>query len=154
MFSFCGKLVGHLPVCGWLRIAMAFIKRRANTSTGTQDEEIHDELLRFMLEDMLQRVMLHDPARGRWDVEGEEATVWVDASSLALGAAVEVGSHVMEDGTWLRHEDAAHINMAELDAVIKVINLAVMWNMKKLQLHTDSLMEYHWISDTLTGKAL
>jgi len=77
----------------------------------------------------------------------------VDASSLALGAAVEVGSHVMEDGTWLRHEDAAHINMAELNAVIKVINLAIMWNTKKLQLHTDSLTEYHWISDTLTGKA-
>ena len=27
VFSFCGKLVGHYSVCGWLRVATAFIKR-------------------------------------------------------------------------------------------------------------------------------
>jgi len=153
VFSWCGKLVGHLPVCGWLRAATAFIKRRANTLTATWDEEIHDECLSFMLEDICQRLMLNDPARGKWDVGGEEATVWVDASSLALGVVLEVGGHVVEDGTWLRHDDASHINMAELDAAVKGINLAIMWNMKKLHMHTDSLTVYHWISDTLTGKA-
>lgn len=65
VFSCCGKLVGHLPVCGWLRAATAFIKRRANVLTSTWDEEIHDECLSFMLEDMYQRVTSHDPARGR-----------------------------------------------------------------------------------------
>ena len=79
-------------------------------------------------------------------------TVWVDASSLALGAVL-VNGHVVEDGTWLRHDDASHINMAELDAVVKGMNLAIMWNMKKLHLCTDSLTVYHWISDTLTGRA-
>ena len=116
VFSCCGKLVGHLPVCGWLHVATAFIKRRANMLTSTWDKEIHDECLSFMLEDVYQRVMLHDPAGGRWDVSGEEVTVWVDASSLALGAVLEVNGHVVEDGTWLRHNDASHINMAELDA--------------------------------------
>jgi len=72
------------------------------------------------------------------------------ASSFALGAVVEVGGHVVEDGTWLRHEDASHINMAELDAVIKGINMAIMWNMRKLHLCTASLTAYHWITDTLT----
>ena len=43
VFSFCGKMIGHLPVCGWLRVAAAFIKRRANSSTSTWDEEIRDE---------------------------------------------------------------------------------------------------------------
>jgi len=76
-----------------------------------------------------------------------------DASSLALGAVVEVGDHVVEDVTWLRHEDASHINMAELDAVIKGFNMAIMWNMKKLHLCTDSLTAYHWITDTVTRKA-
>lgn len=121
--------------------------------SSSWDEEIHDECLHFMLEDLYQRVMLHDPARGRWDVDGEKATVWVDASSLALGAVLEVGSQVVEDGTRLRHDDATHINMAELDAVVKGINMAIMWNMKKLHLCTDSLTVYHWVSDTLTGKA-
>lgn len=153
VFSCCGKLVGHLPVCGWLRAASAFIKRRANMLSSSWDEEIHDECLHFMLRDVYQRLASHDPARGRWDVDGIEATVWVDASSLALGAVLEVGGHVVEDGTWLRHDDAAHINMAELDAVVKGVNMAVMWNMKKLHLCTDSLTVYHWVSDTLTGKA-
>ena len=44
VFSCCGKLVGHLPVCGWLRAATAFIKQRANMSSSW-DEEIHDECL-------------------------------------------------------------------------------------------------------------
>ena len=41
--SLCGKLICHLPV--WLRVATAFIKRRANSSTSTWDEEIYDESL-------------------------------------------------------------------------------------------------------------
>ena len=53
----------------------------------------------------------------------------------------------------MRHDDASHVNMAELDAVVKGINLAIMWNMKKLRLCTDSLTVYHWVSDTLTGRA-
>ena len=31
VFSFCGKLIGHLPVCGWLRVVTAFRKRKANS---------------------------------------------------------------------------------------------------------------------------
>jgi len=153
VFSLCGKLVGHLPVCGWLRVATAFVKRRANLLSSTWDEEICDGLLRSMLEDMVQKVKVNDPARGRWDVYGEEATVWVDASSLALGVVIEVDGCVVEDASWLRAEDASHINMAELDAVIKGINMAIMWNVKRLHLKTDSATVYHWISDTLTGKA-
>ena len=153
VFSFCGKLIGHLPVCGWLRVATAFIKRRANSLTSTWDERIHDESLRVMLEDTIRRVTLDDPAKGRWDVAGTEATVWVDASSLALGVVVEVDGNVIEDATWLRAEDAFHINMAELDAMIKGVNMALEWQMEILHLRTDSLTVFHWISDALSGKA-
>ena len=73
-------------MCGWLRIAAAFVKRRANSVTSTW--EIHDECLSSMLKVMLQRVTAHDPASGRWAVSGDEATVWAHASSLALGAVV------------------------------------------------------------------
>jgi len=66
--------------------------------------------------------MSYDSAEDRWDVDGKEATVVVYASSLALGAVLEVSGHVVEDGTWLRHDDASHINMAALDAVLKRIN--------------------------------
>ena len=123
VFSFCGKLIGHLPVCGWLRVASAYMKRKANALTSTWDEVIYDESLRAMLEDTVQRVERNDPGKGRWDVVGEEATVWVDASSLALGIVIEVDGNVVDDASWLRSEDSSsHINMAELDAVIASIH--------------------------------
>ena len=151
VFSFCGKLIGHLPVCGWLRVATAFTKRKANSSTSTWDEEIYDESLRAMMEDTVRRVKQDDPAKGRWDVVGEEATVWVDASSLALGIVIEVDGHVVEDASWLRSEDSSsHINMAELDAVIKGVNAALAWKLKTLHVRTDSLTVYHW--NVLSGK--
>ena len=34
IFSLCGKLFGHLSVGGWLRVAVAFIKRRASDITA------------------------------------------------------------------------------------------------------------------------
>lgn len=37
---------------------------------------------------------------------------------------------VAEDATWLRKNDYNHINVAELDAVLKGINLAIKWGQK------------------------
>ena len=130
------------------------MKRKANSSTRTWDEKIYDESLRAMMEDTVRRVKQNDPANGRWDVVGEEATVWVDASSLALGIAIEVDGHVVEDASWLRSEDSSsHINMAELDAVIRGggggVNAALAWKLKTLHVRTDSLMVYHWILNAL-----
>ena len=45
VFSVGGKLTGHFLVCGWLRVAMAFVKRRANTVTTGWDDEAQDPLL-------------------------------------------------------------------------------------------------------------
>ena len=53
----------------------------------------------------------------------------------------------------LRSEDSfSHINMAELDAVIKGVNAALAWKLKKLHVRTDSLTVDHWISNALSGK--
>ena len=153
VFSFFGKLIGHLPVCGWLRIATAYMKRKANALTSTWDEVIYDESLRAMLEDTVQRVERNDPGNGQWDVVGEEATVWVDASLLELGIVIEVDGNVVEDASWLRSEDSSsHINMAELDAVLKGFNAALAWKLETLHVRTDSLTVYHWISKALSGK--
>ena len=107
-----------------------------------------------MMEDTVRRVKQNDPAKGRWDVVGEEATVWVDVSSLALGIVIEVDGHVVEDASWLRSEDSSsHINMAELDAVIKGVNAALAWKLKTLHVRIDSLTVYHWILNALSGIA-
>ena len=44
---------------------------------------------------MVRRVRQTDPAKCRCDVVGEEATVWVDANSLALGIVIEVDGHMV-----------------------------------------------------------
>ena len=52
--------------------------------------------------------------------------MWCDASSLAIGAGVEIDNRMVEDAGWLSGvHDGAHINMAELEGVTKAINMAV-----------------------------
>ena len=38
-------------------------------------------------------------------------------------------------------------------AVINGINMALVWNMRRLQLKTDSQTVFHWVSDALSGRA-
>ncbi|KFD49687.1 LOW QUALITY PROTEIN: hypothetical protein M513_09384 [Trichuris suis] len=152
VFSLCGKLVGHLPVCGWLRVVTALIKRRVNDATSTWDQAIEDDELRMLLQEVVSEARSPDPARGMWVVAGDEARVWVDASSLAIGVALEVDGAIVEDATWLRSDEASHINMAELDAVVKGLNLAISWRMSKIELVTDSSTVHRWITDGLSGK--
>ena len=140
VFSFCGKLVGHFPVVKWLRVAAAFIKRRAADITKGWDDKVTDVPLATMIKEVAARVRQEDPVRGKWCVNGPELDVWVDASSLATGVSLEHDGAAVEDASWLRKErDTQHINLAELDAVLKGVNMALMWKATKLHLHTDCL---------------
>ena len=110
-------------------------------------------LLNTMIKEVLTRVH-KDPARGRWYVDGQALSVWVDASSFATGVSLVYDGAVVEDACWLRPEkDSQHINLAELGAIIKGINLAILWKTTTMHLFTDSACVHKWISDTLTGKA-
>ena len=61
-------------------------------------------------------------------MNGKEITVWVDASSVATGMALETNGTVIEDVCWIRPtNDAQYINLAELDAALKGVNLALQW---------------------------
>ena len=125
VFSFCGRLVGHFPVVKWLRVAASFIKRRVEDVTRVWDDKVTDVPLTTMITEVVARVRQKDPVRGKWCVDGPELDVWVDASSLALGVSLEHDGAVVEDASWLRKErDTQHINLAELDVVLKGINMA------------------------------
>ena len=107
-----------------------------------------------MVSETVRSVQRDDPAHGDWCAEGQELNVWVDASSLAIGVALERYEAVLKDACWLGPEnDAQHINLAELDAVLKGINLALQWQCRVLRIKTDPACVYHWLSDTLTGRA-
>ena len=118
------------------------------------DDETADALLIGMAAETVTRVKKNDPARLDWCVQGKEMNVWVDASSLAIGVLLEKNGAVIEDAGWLRlMNDAVHINLAELDTVLKGINLALQWGVKILHVRTHFLCMYHWVLDTLSGKA-
>ena len=137
LFSICGKLIGHYPVAGWLRVACSYVKRQAR---GAQWEDFAGEEAVTMLRDVIERVNIKDPVTGVWHVQkSNNGVIWCDASSLALGVLLEMNGAIVEDAAWLRKkDDFNHINVAELEAVLKGINLALKWNLNEVELKTDS----------------
>ena len=149
LFSVCGSMVGHYPVAGWLRIACSYIKRRAE---GQGWDDYAGDVARNMIVDVLVRIRIYDPVNGYWSVpKTESGVVWCDASNIATGVILEIGGVAVEDASWLRKkEDFNHINVAELDGVLKGINLAVKWGLTKITVKTDSATVLSWIQLTLS----
>ena len=81
-----------------------------------------------------------------------KGTVWCDASSLAVSVVLEIGGIIVEDAAWLRKPlDVGHINVAELDAVLKGVNLALKWGLKDISIMTDSATVLSWLCSVLQG---
>ena len=87
--SWCGHPVALVPVCGWLRLAAAWLKRRVNAVAHHWDDVTDDLGLREQLTYLAERLARDDPARGQKHVSGDNAVVWTDASSMAMGVALE-----------------------------------------------------------------
>ena len=80
--------------------------------------------------------------------------MWVDASSLATGILLEVAGDVVEDASWLHHKsDAGHINLTELDAVLRGVYLAIAWKLNDIEIKSYSRTVGHWVTDILTGQS-
>lgn len=70
------------------------------------------------------------------------------------GVMMEADRSVIEDVCWLcPMNNMQHINLTELDAVLKGVNLTLQWQVKMLHFMTDSACIHQWISNALTGKA-
>jgi ribonuclease HI len=149
LFSMCGQIIGHFPVATWLRPACSFIKR--TTSELNWNDVVTSKTLKLMNE-VMAAIREKDPVEGRWEVKKMgRGRVWCDASALAVGVCLEVDGAVIEDASWLRKEgDSVHINLAELEAVIKGVNLAVRWELEDLEILTDSATVYGWLKSLIT----
>ena len=152
LFSLCGRLTGHYPVAGWLRPHCSFLKRLG--SDGSWDEPVSD-CVRKLVDELVNRVLTEDPVKGSWYVNPNgNVTVWTDASSLAMGVAIQVDGVVVEDATWLRKKsDHLHINVSELEAVARGINLAIVWGFKAFTIATDSKTVLSWLDNTVEGQS-
>ncbi len=145
-----GELAGHYPVCGWLRMFCGMLQRVTAKLALAWDEVVPDwvaELLRRAVGCVREA----DPVKGQWDVNPAGTVVlWTDASAQAIGVVLEVDGAVVEDGAWLRKpRDATHINIAELDAVVKGLNLALRWGFKRVEIKTDSATVNGWLKSVL-----
>ena len=144
LFSYCGQLLGHYPVARWLRPACSYIKRQTN---GCLWDDSLSSFTIALLRELKERLEKEDPVGGAWSVStNKTVTVWCDASSLATGVALELDGKRIEDSCWLRKEDdSAHINVAELEAVLKGINLAISWGFKSINICSDSSSVFGWL---------
>ncbi|XP_065668090.1 uncharacterized protein LOC136088321 [Hydra vulgaris] len=150
LFSICGHLLDYYPVGGWLRVACSFIKRHSQGNAW--DDLIGNQAQSWVIE-ILRRLEVCDSVRGKWNAKGirNGATLWCDASSMAIGVAAEYDGVVIEDAAWLRSiNDVMHINIAELDVVVRGINLAAKWYIKNLSVFTDSVTVHGWLKRMLT----
>ena len=97
VFSLCGRLVRHLPMCGWLRVACRMLKRQASSVTKDWDDKARDTVLQRIMFKTIESVQQDGPARGDWCVDSKERNIWVDASSQAIGVALKWHETVLED---------------------------------------------------------
>lgn len=149
LYSICGQWLGHFPVAGWLRVVCNWLRREScDESAGTGWDSIVNPDIHRAVENISNRLLTDDPVRGVWSVEGKRGIVWTDASNTALGVVVTIDDVVVEDGSWLRKkQDSAHVNVAELDAAIKGINMGIKWKLEEIELVTDSSTVKGWLSN-------
>ena len=141
------------PASMWLASCSSWCNKTNAVTSGWEDQA-SDALLTQMTARSIKRTTHEDPTQGERCINKEERNVWVNASSLALGVLLEKDGVMLEDACWLQPtNDDWHINLTDLDAVVKGINLALQWQGKRLHLCTDLLYVYHWVSSTLSGKA-
>lgn len=71
-----------------------------------------------------------------WGVpKTDRGIIWCDASSIATGVVLQKGDIVVADAACLRKkDDCGHINVAELDAALKGVNLALKWRLRDIEL--------------------
>ena len=95
LFSICGRLVSHFPAAGWVRVAASYAKRMGKGDDW--EAPIGDEAAAFM--NIVRRELRKaDSAKGEWLLRPDQpVTVWCDASSQAVGVAVEIDDAIVED---------------------------------------------------------
>ena len=151
VYRWCGRLTSHYPVCHWLRPACCFLKRLASKESSW-DKPVSPELA-ACCDEVVSRLATDDPVAGVWQARSSEEsmwTVWCDASDVATGVVLENSSGVVEDRCWLRKEDdKRHINVMELEAIIKGLSLASDWHAKSVMIMTDSKTVHSWVSNVL-----
>ena len=121
---------------------------------GEKWDNMVGERTTAMMKEMLKAIEWEDLVKGSWDLHRtEKEVVWCDASSIATGVLLEIGGVMAEDAAWLwKKDDASHINVTELDVVLKGVNLALKWELHNVHLKTDSTTVVLWVKLVVTNE--
>lgn len=66
---------------------------------------------------------------------------------------LEIDATEVEYGAWLRKKgDFGYINVVDLDALLKGVNLAVKWGLREVEVHTDSSTVVGWLRSIVTAE--
>ena len=95
VFSLCGKLVGHYPVAGWLRVACSFVKRSCESNAW---DSFAGSVAIQRLREVLNRLDVDDPVKGLWSASSGKLNVCCDASQIAYGVALEKKNRSLKTG--------------------------------------------------------
>ncbi|XP_068233538.1 uncharacterized protein [Palaemon carinicauda] len=132
------------------RVGGELMFQRATLREEPQEHVVEDpvgEQSMMMVKEVIERVKLDDPVRGNWCVPSvKHGVVWCDASKIAMGVVLEINGKIAKDAAWLRKkDDFNHINVAELEAVLKGVNLAIRWGLESIEVRTDSATVGAWL---------
>ncbi|XP_047129432.1 uncharacterized protein LOC124809396 [Hydra vulgaris] len=148
LFSKLGKLIGNYPVAGILRLQASYIKLLAGNIPWC---DFISKDYKEKLKDLLHCVEKEDPFGGKWLVPvNGKAELYCDASSIGLRVVLLNGGVIAEDAAWLRPaSDTHHINISELDSILRGLNSASKWDIKELTVYSDSKSTVGWLNAVL-----
>ena len=74
--------------------------------------------------------------------------MWVDVGSLAISIFIESGKYLVKDACWLQLEcKDKYINLVDLDAILRGLNMALQCRMTVTLLKTDLTYVHQWVSE-------
>ena len=101
-------------------------------------EDKINQVVLHMMQEVIAEERKKDPVKGEWNIRrSQEGVIWCNTSSLPLRVLLEIGI-TAEHAAWLqKKDDSVHINVAELNATMKDINLALKWGLQAVEIRTD-----------------
>ncbi|KAF4650136.1 hypothetical protein FOL47_001427, partial [Perkinsus chesapeaki] len=163
--AWCGRLIGHVPIAGWLRPCVAMLLRAS--SSGGWDSVV-DESVVDLAACIYEKLQCEgDPASGIWfcpPSTSDEVVAWhieSDASGIAMGATLAYERQngervVVRDVSWLldRRASLRHVNINELCAAAQALIWASPYVNGRVVLHVDNECVRAWVSRFLKGEAV
>ena len=147
------------PILGYLRPMalhiLSLVGKQAHEESW--NSVVSDEILK-KCKDLESSISSSDPVTGQWKIP--QSTTWImatDASTQALGCvAMGANRDVLEDHCWLVKQRETHINVLELDGVIKGFKVLNGYAKQgdSVQILVDNTSVSSWLAQVLNDEKI